>query len=72
MTTNRAVDLVSPKFLESRNAKALQEDMAKLILRNSKQYDFYFFQQLSNGRERVWYRDELKFTYVKHLNARSE
>ena len=72
--TNRAVDLVSPKFIEARSAKKLQEEMAALIIRNGKQYDFYFFQQLSSGKERVWYREELKFSYTKHLNlnARSE
>jgi len=70
--TNRATNPVSPRYIEARNAKKLQWEMARLILRSGKQYDFYFFQQLEDGRERVWYREELEFSYLKHLNARSE
>lgn len=70
--TNRAVDLVTPKFLKARNEKALQLKMEKLILRSGKQYDFYSIQQLGDGSQIAWYRDLLNFTYTKHLNARSE
>lgn len=68
----RAVDLVSPKFIEARTAKQLQDDMAALIIRDRKQYDFFSIQQLSNGKFIAWYRDELKFTYTKHLKERNK
>lgn len=70
--TSRAVDLVSPRFIKARNEKALQKEMAELILRSGKQYDYYQIQQLKDGSFIAWYRDSLNFTYTKHLNARKD
>lgn len=68
--TSRAIDIVSPRFLRARNEKSLQEKMGEMILRSGKQYDFYIIQQLNDDSFIAWYREELKFTYTKHLNAR--
>ena len=70
--TNRATTLVSPKFLKASSLKALEKLMEKLIIRNAKQYDFYFFQQLLDGSHIVWYREEINFTYTKHLETRKK
>lgn len=70
--TSRAIDLVSPKFIKARNEIELEKLMAALIIRNGKQYDFYSIQQLSDGKFVAWYREELKFTYTKHLKERKK
>ena len=47
--TNRAIDLVTPKFLRSGSLVGLEKKMRDKIISSSKQLDFYFFQETKDG-----------------------
>jgi len=64
--TNRAIDLVTPKFLCSGSLVGLEKKMRDKIISSSKQLDFYFFQETKDGYI-AWYRDELNFKFSEKL-----